>query len=639
MKLWRKFMKNIPTEENKELKKWRRRLELAKTAYSSQIEEMNKYKMLYEGTKQITNIHNTGYAGKSANNVRNIVYELIESQVDSSIPMPKVTAVHKEDADLARAVEHILVNYIKTLHLHRINDTQERTTPIMGGDFMQVEWDETKGYHTTLGDLSVKERKPIQVIPQPGVVDIEEMDYLFVLLPQTKSYVKRRYGVDVDDAMEEAPELREQGGNETDLVTVNIAYYRNKDGGIGTYTWCCDYFLEKLEDFQSRQLEVCAKCGKTKTSDTCECGSKKFEKVRRDYEDLVDSITVKSTMGDVLLNPEVESEYPMLDEDGNPVLDEMGMPRMEIRKEKKKIPFYNPKCYPIICRKNVTRDGYLVGYSDVAVIRDQQEAIKKYGSKILEESLKGGSMVTLPESVQVKTTDELMKVVRLKNQAEKALIDVINLAPSVSQDISMLEQNYQWAKSTLGITDAYQGKYDASATSGTAKQYSINQSAGRLESKRIMKNDAWAQLYELMFKYLLAYADQKLPVTYKGEDGKELYEEFDRYKFLRIDASGELYWNDEFIFDTDPTSTMMANREAMWNSIDVKYQAGAYGPIGNTETLLLLWKQLEANGYPNAGIILKDIETRYQQEKMLEGGVNDVVPDLQSGNEIIQPTP
>ena len=77
----------------------------------------------------------------------------------------------------------------------------------------------------------------------------------------------------------------------------------------------------------------------------------------------------------------------------------------------------------------------------------------------------------------------------------------------------------------------------------------------------------------------------------------------------------------------------------MWNSIDVKYQAGEYGPIGNTEPLLLLWKQLEANGYPNAGIILKDIETRYQQEKMLEGGVNDVVPDLQSGNEIIQPTP
>lgn len=635
MKLWRKFMKNIPTEENKELKKWRRRLELAKTAYSSQIDEMKKCSHLYEGTKAITNKDNTGYAKKDASCVRNIVYELVESQVDSSIPMPKVTAVHEEDTDLARAIEHILVNYIKTLHLNRINDVQERTTPIMGGDFMHVEWDETKGYHTTLGDLSVKERKPFQIIPQPGVVDIEEMDYLFVLLPQTKSYVKRRYGVDVDDAMEEAPELREQGGNETDLVTVNIAYYRNKDGGIGVYTWCCDYFLEKLEDFQARQLEVCVKCGKTKTSDTCECGSKKFKKIRRDYEDLVDSITVKSSKGDVVIDPETETEMQVLDEDGNPVLDDMGIPVMEVKKEKKKIPFYNPRCYPIICRKNVTRDGYLLGYSDVSVIRDQQESIKKYGTRILEESLKGGSMVTLPEGIQVKTTDELLKVVRLKNQAEKALIDVINLTPNVSQSISMLEYNYQWAKSTLGITDAYQGKYDASATSGTAKQYSINQAAGRLESKRIMKNDAWSQLYELMFKYLLAYADQKLPVTYKGEDGKEMYEEFDRYKFLRMDASGELYWNDEFIFETDPTSTMMANREAMWNSIDVKYQAGAYGPIGKTESLLLLWKQLEANGYPNAGIILKDIERRYQEER----SQIDAMSIMQGGNEIVQPTP
>ena len=91
----------------------------------------------------------------------------------------------------------------------------------------------------------------------------------------------------------------------------------------------------------------------------------------------------------------------------------------------------------------------------------------------------------------------------------------------------------------------------------------------------------------------------------------------------------------EFIFETDPTSTMMANREAMWNSIDVKYQAGAYGPIGQTESLLLLWKQLEANGYPNAGIILKDIERRYQEER----SQIDAMSIMQGGNEIVQPTP
>ena len=204
----------------------------------------------------------------------------------------------------------------------------------------------------------------------------------------------------------------------------------------------------------------------------------------------------------------------------------------------------------------------------------------------------------------------------------------------------MMENNYQWAKSTLGISDAYQGKYDSSATSGTAKQYSINQTAGRLESKRVMKNDAWAQLYELMFKYMLAYADNEDPITYKSEDGSQRYVKSNRYLFLRVDADGEFYWNDEFIFETDPTSTMMMNREAMWNSIDVKYQAGAYGPIGETRTLLLLWKQLEANNYPNASSIREDREKRYQEEKQaaMRGGGNYVVPDLQGGNEIVQPT-
>ena len=632
-------MKKIPTEENKKLSKWKSRLENARMSYEGNISSMKSWQSLYDGTKQITKPDdNTSHVAKNANNVRNVAYELVESQVDSSIPMPKVTAVHEEDTDLARSIEHMLSNYIKTLHLYRHNDMQERITPVMGGDFFHVEWDTSKGYHTTLGDLSISERNPMQVIPQPGVIEIEKMDYLFIQLAQTKRYVKSRYGVDVEDAEEERPDLRDAESTlDTENVTVNIAYYRNNKGGIGTFVWCDDYVLEDMEDFQARHIEVCEKCGKPKDDDTCECGSKKFKMQQQDYEEMVSAIEIST--GETI-NPFIWHEKNALDENGAPVLDELGNPVMETIMEKKKIPFYKPNCYPVVCRKNVSKPKSLLGISDVEVIRDQQESIKKYGSKVLEESLKGGSLVTLPEDLQVETTDELLKVVRVRNQHDKQLIDVINLAPSVSQDLSMMENNYQWAKSTLGISDAYQGKYDSSATSGTAKQYSINQTAGRLESKRVMKNDAWAQLYELMFKYMLAYADNEVPITYKSEDGSQRYEKFNRYQFLRVDADGEFYWNDEFIFETDPTSTMMMNREAMWNSIDVKYQAGAYGPIGETRTLLLLWKQLEANNYPNASIIREDLEKRYQEEKQaaMRGGGNYVVPDLQGGNEIVQPT-
>ena len=275
----------------------------------------------------------------------------------------------------------------------------------------------------------------------------------------------------------------------------------------------------------------------------------------------------------------------------------------------------------------------LLGFSDVDVIDDQQDTIKKLGSKINEKLLKGGSYVTLPPGLGIETDDEELKIIRPDNPQQKALIDVITVQADVSQDRVMLETNYTWAKSSLGITDSFQGKYDSSATSGTAKQYSINQAAGRLESKRIMKNQAYAQLYELMFKFALAYADQPIPISSQGKDGQQEFSHFNRMNFLKVDAAGEYYWNDEFIFDTDPTSTLLTNREAMWNQADLKLQSGAFGPLSELETNYLYWLEQERNGYPNASEIKKEIERRMedrkqQQEMMQMGGMNVEMPNM-----------
>ena len=77
---------------------------------------MNDREALYMGTHDIRN------AKKGASNVRNITYELIESQVDSSIPQPKVTAIHEEDQELARQLETLLRNEARRLNLLAIND-------------------------------------------------------------------------------------------------------------------------------------------------------------------------------------------------------------------------------------------------------------------------------------------------------------------------------------------------------------------------------------------------------------------------------------------------------------------------------------------------------------------------------------
>jgi len=632
--------KVINTDDNKKLDIHKSRLERAKTAWNNEQSRMKEDQKYYDGSREVTPSYNsTKPSTKLTNNVRNIVYELVESQVDTAIPSPKIKPIHEEDSDLATMIENLLRNEVVKLHCSVLNDINERNTPVLGGDFAFIEWDKSAGYHCNLGDIAISERSPLQVVPQPGMTDIDKMDYIFITSHVTKKYVKKHYGIDVSEAQDDDPES-DNGDTENysnDLVTVNTEYYKNDSGGIGIFAWCDVYILFDMENYQKRQKEVCVKCGTVKTADVCPvCGSKKFKKVSDDYEEMAD--VIKQYDGTVIGDTQ-DVENPQIDENGQPVMDKSGQPVTVITHEKKKIPYYVPDVYPIVLRKNVSRAKYFLGYSDVEVIKDQQETIKKLGNKINEKLLKGGSYVTLPKGVGIKTTDEELKIIRLDNPSQKSLIDVLNVQPDISKDESMLEQNYSWAKSTLGITDSFQGKYDASATSGTAKQYAINQAAGRLESKRVLKNEYWSRIYEIMFKFMLSYADQPIPLVNEGTDGSLEFGHFNRYDFLKIDANGEFYWDDEFIFDVDPTSAIMSNREAMWNANDLKLQSGAFGQLGDLQTALLYWTLQEKHSYPNAGEIKKMIEARIQEQQAqtAQMGATNEVSDMPVGSaDIVQ---
>jgi len=639
-KRFKKMVKEITIP--KDVKMWTARLDNCREHYDKERTDMKKYMDYYEGTRKLQPDANRGVdPTKLATNVRNIVYELIESQVDSSIPMPRVRAIHSEDDELAKKMEKFLENKVRTCSLALVNDAEERTVPVLGGDYYYVQWDQTRGLHSEIGDLKVTELHPKKVIPQVGVIDFDDMDYFFIQELMTKNTVKRVYGQDVSDCANEYPDMTEDidgASQNEELVTVNTAFYRNDTGGVGIFVWCGNVKLLDLDEYEARYLDKCSKCGAVMVNGVCpECGNKKAEKRKEDYEELVDAIEVKITGGGSRqIMPEEISEVPMLDENGIPMVDQYGQPQMSIERTKKKIPYYKPNIYPIVLRKNITAQNKLLGGSDVAVVIDQQDTIKKLGTKINEKLLKGGSFVTLPEGVDIEKNGEELNILRLRNPADKQMIDTLTLQPNVQNDENYLEMNYSWAKSSLGITDAFQGKYDASARSGAAKQYSINQAAGRLDSKRTMKNEAYAKLYEVMFKFWLAFSDSESQITSQDKDGNTIHESLDRKEFLRLDAAGEFYWDDEFIFETDPTSTLMQNREAMWNQTDLKLQSGAFGPVGDLETSKAYWTIMKANGYPNASTVLALIEERIQTQQQMAAQMQmqGVQPEVEVSNEM-----
>ena len=467
-----------------------------------------------------------------------------------------------------------------------------------------------------MGDVEISLRHPRQVIPQPGIYRLEDMDYVFVQISRSKEALQAKYGITLTDDTEETPEARGDTETHTGVVTQNLVYYKHDHGTVGLFSWVGDQVLEDHPDYYARTAEVCVKCGRKRVGDTCVCGGKKFKQQPSQTVTLMQDITLAS--GEMLPAQQYGEDEPIVNPDGSVQRDEetgevILMPGTLVNTE---IPAYKPKGFPLILRVNVGSESRFLGVSDVDIIADQQQAINKYGTKIQEKLLKGGSYVTLPDGVDIDKSDSELKILRLRDPSQKALIDVINVQPNVSNDQNMLELNYQWMKSTIGITDAFQGKYDSSAVSGSAKQFSANQSAGRLQSKREMKNAAYARLYRMMFEFLLAYADEPYPVTETDTDGEQQFGHFDRYEFLKRDAAGELYWNDEFIFEVDPASNLASNRERLWDMIDVKYQAGGFGPITELQSQYLLWTLLKETNFPYAGTMQSAIKKRLDAQAM-----------------------
>lgn len=586
-------------QKNEKLLYWTERYEKSKTAYAAERGRMDRREQVYGNSRELTALV-PGDGKKKAPYVRNITSELIEAQVSSTIPQPKVTAVRPEDTAKAKLIEDMLRGELDRMPFEQLNDLSERTVPIQGGALFHVQWDAEGGGHTDAGELRISMLHPKQVIPQAGVYSgVEEMDYLFVEIPQTKRYIENRYGVDLIDGQENMDE--EQGSYENELVTQCIAYYRNRRGGIGLYSWAGETELQDLEDFQARLMVRCKGCGEARPHGhpdgaACPvCGGSAWEKQIEEQEEMPAAFGM---------------DFPRRPE-GMAVFQDMapGMPLMA------RVPVYKPNLYPVVLQKNVSVYGKFLGDSDVDKIADQQNAVNRLEAKVIDKLLSSGSYITLPPQADIEVNAKDMKVIRLSSVADRQFIGVYDMEGSVSQDLAYLEQIYQEARQITGITDSFQGRKDETATSGKAKEFAAAQSAGRLESKRVMKNAAYARMFEMMFKFLLAYMDEPRQVRSSDTAGNPEFKVFSRYDFLQQDAAGEWYWNDRFLFSCDTTAPLASNREAMWQETRMNFESGAFGDPALPETLVIFWKKMEMLHYPGAGETRAVLEERARQQE------------------------
>lgn len=550
---------------------------------------LNKWRKAYLGTLNALNITTGEESKRKSKQLRKMIYELIESKVDNTLPMPHISPRRKDDLSLVDVTENYLKFEMDRMLTEQENDRSERATYIDGTSWYKICWDSLDSTYERNGDLRVEVLLADQVVPEPGCRDYRLMNYIFEKSTMSLSRIYDVYNRYISPS--------EAGENGVEVISY---YYKNENGIIGRfmYSAASRQVISWDEDWQIRKLRTCTVCDTVNAIGTyCHnCGSEKFK-----YKNATTEVLEESLMR--LHNPYEEGESD----------DPTDNARSEVfLEEGTEIPFYQVRQLPFVPRLSVSSLDTIYGISEVGILLDMQDSVNKILTKVEDKILKSGAVVTKPEKIKLNDKDESFKVLGVRSAEEAAMIQAKQILADVSQDIAGAQLFYESARASSGITESYQGKVDNTATSGKAKEISTMQTAGRLESLRVMKAAAFAGVYELMFKYLLAFSDETRKFVKILPDGQEQEMLWNKYMFLRKDKYGELYYADDFAFSTDPAATLSNNRVQMWQETLQQFTMGTLGNPQDPRTLELFWNIMDSMQYPLAKFALAGIKNASQ---------------------------
>ena len=560
---------------------------------------LEKFKELYEaalvyaeGNRDRLNRHMEQYLGSDeidgsserAAVVRNITYEVIESEINADIPVPKVdTSCYSSERERnARAIERLSSALRSRLPFEELNDRDERYTYVYGGSVFYVEWDSTQTDSAGEGSVRVHLLSPLDFIPQPSIASVEDMEYCFLRFSTTRGELITKYSATEEEAkLAECEYIADTSDSLGDTVSVIVTFYKDEDGRVGKFVFSGDLALLDMPNYYKRKSPYCEKCAKPIS--LCEC-----ETPVTSYVD-------------------VESETVLL-KSGESI----------------EVAYYVPTCFPIVVRKNTISDMTLYGGSDCERIRPQQQAINKVESRILQKLLRSGVTPIMPEGTSITMSNAIFgQIIKSRPGESISSYGKIDTTPDISQDILEADRLYDQAKRVLGISDALQGLDAATSESGYARQLKISRASSRLETKKRMKSLAYCRLYEIIFKHYLAFADEPRRFAFRDTFGKIHFSEFNRYDFIEQDKAGNYYYDDSYLFTVDNNANAQYEIESLWETNLNNLERGTLGDKSDPMALMRYWQLQDKAHSPhareNVEYFQDIINQRNQKETITQG--------------------
>ena len=241
-------MKLLNMKSNERAELLRTLYESAREARGEWLEALLRHMEQYLGSREIDG------SPEPALTVRNVTYELIESEFSEGIPHCKVDpACYSEARDRnARSIERLCHALTKRLPFEELNDRDERYTYIYCGSVWYVEWESETGD----GDVKISCLSPTALVPEPGVYDIEDMDYCFIDFATSVSEIARKYSLS-PSALSGLESESVGKCDEDSAARLTVGFYRDDDGDVGRIVFSGSVCLSDLPKYYYRRENYC----------------------------------------------------------------------------------------------------------------------------------------------------------------------------------------------------------------------------------------------------------------------------------------------------------------------------------------------------------------------------------------------
>ena len=598
---------------------------MAKSSFDSggvlNAKELEKWRRSYLGRLPAQDIKTGNDSKLKGKQIRKLVYELIESKIDTSIPLPRMRANSKALLPAVQRTEDMLKFELDRLLTEATNDMAERNTYIDGTTVYKISWNPLLKTRDKAGDVEVTVMPVDSIIPQPGVSDYQNLEYLFERSALSTSRIYDLYGKvvrstralkDVSAAQSPSNAGRE-GLNVVDMVNIVTFYFLNQNRTVGRIIFTEETLtvLDYEEEWLVKKINV-AEPGKKPKFETMktEILTEDLYKLKNQYapEDQGPDGNPTPEAQEAMVNKGIASGMTREQAEANaaPYKGELFLAKGS------EIPLYHIHELPFIFRQNVSRSNSIYGISDAEMLIDIQDELNKAWSRTGEKIQQSGGILFKDKKVSLGEDNKVLKVVNLSDPSLASSSKYVDINPQVTGDIAYASNAYESGRATIGITNSWQGKQDPTATSGKAKEFSSLATAGRLEAPRVMKRVALAQVYRMIFLFKLAFSSQRVTFTKLLPEAREEEREWDKYMFLDRDEEGNLFWHDEFAFSVDAAATLSNDREAMWQETQQQFINGTFGDPTNPRNLLTFWGVMEQLQYPLAKFAIASIKENMQ---------------------------